>query len=292
MNDKLTKDAVPGLSTLTRPFRLKRIVLAHDASQAAERALADATILACRYRSEIIAAHIQSPEDAPLNNLTESRHEGQYAESEFKEITNRLKAKGLSCRGIVRTGTVGDTLFNLCIEENADLLMFGAYGRGSQDRHRLGSTAEHLLFALPCPAMVYGPNVKLSIDARERGGPVLLPLVFPCSPAQIDKAIEIATFFDVSIEILHVADSVATIHLPQVEGECKRIVVCIDNAGIKAAWSVLYGQPWTVTIERSIKLASPFILMPLKYRHVMASDHVAARVIRESEGPVMTYSVR
>jgi nucleotide-binding universal stress UspA family protein len=292
MNDILTKAAVPGLSTLTRPFRLKRILLAHDGSQAAECALADATVLACRFHSEIIAARVHSTEDAPLDNLTESRHEGQYAETELKEVTDRLNARGLSCRGIVRTGAVGDTLFNLCIEENADLLMFGAYGCGSQDRHTLGSTAEHLLSALPCPAMVYGPSVKYSLGAKERGGRVLLPVPFPCSPAQVAEAIEIAKFFGVSIEILHVADTMLTVRRHQFEEECKRIVSLLENAGIKSAWSILYAQqPWTVINKRSIELASSFILMPLKYRHIMASDHVAARVIRESEGPVMTYSV-
>ena len=291
MNDLLTKDAVVRPSMLTRPFGLKRILLAYDASPAAERALADASTLARRFHSEIVAAHVQSPEQTPLNNLAESRQERNYAETELQEVRVRLNALGLSYRGVVRTGAVGDTLFNLCVEEDADLLMFGAYGLGSQDRHTLGSTAEHLLTALPCPAMVYGPSVKFTFDAEERGGPVLLPLAFPSSSAQIRKATEIAKFFKASIEILHVAETIVPIQLHHLEEESRRITLLFENAGIKATWSVLYGQPWKVIAKRSIGHASPFILLPIKYRHIMASDHVAAHVIRESEVPILTYSV-
>ena len=117
--------------------------------------------------------------------------------------------------------------------------MLGAYGCGSQDRHTLGSTAEHLLSALPCPAMVYGPNVKFSIEAKERGGPVLLPLSFPCSPAQLDEAIKIALYFNVSVEVLHVADAVVATHRHQLEEECKRVASLLDHAGIESTWSVL-----------------------------------------------------
>ena len=116
MNDTLAEGALPRRMTLTRPFRLKRILLAYDGSLAAERALVDAAILAHRFFSEIVAAHVQSPEDAPLDTLTESRHEGQNAETDLKEITGQLNAKGLKCHGIVHRGAVGDTLFNLCIE--------------------------------------------------------------------------------------------------------------------------------------------------------------------------------
>jgi nucleotide-binding universal stress UspA family protein len=290
MNDVLANDTHSTPSGVRRPFRLKKILLAYDGSKAAERALADAATLARRFQSEITAVRVGSPEVAPLDTLAESRNQRTYAETELQEINDRLKALALNSRGIVRTGAVGDTLFNLCVEEDADLLMFGAYGLGSQDRHTLGSTAEQLLSALPCPAMVYGPSVKFPLLAEEDDRPILLPVSFPMTSAQIHKAIEIALFFSVSIEVLHVVDTINSAHLHELEDECKRIVSLLQDAGVTSTWSVLYGQPWKAIVKRSSRLASPFILLPIKYRHIMVSDHVAAHTIRESDVPVLTYS--
>jgi hypothetical protein len=108
------------------------------------------------------------------------------------------------------------------------------------------------------------------------------------SPSQSEKAIQIARYFNVPVEVLHVADTVASITLHRLEQESRRIVA----GGVKATWSVLCGEPWKVIVKHSSRFASPFVLLPIKYRHIMASDRVAAHVIRTSDVPVLTYSVR
>jgi nucleotide-binding universal stress UspA family protein len=224
--------------------------------------------------------------------MAQSHTEKNYAQAELEEIEDRLTQAGLSCRTIVRMGAVGDTIANLCVEEGADLVMLGAYGCGSQDRHMLGSTAEHLLSTLPCPAMVYGPSVKFPLVADEHDRPVLFAVSFPLSPSQSEKAIQIARYLDVPIEVLHVVDTIIPIAHPHLEEECKQLASLLESAGIKSTWSVLSGQPGKVIVKQSTRLASPFVLLPVKYHHIMAADRVAAHVIRASDVPVLTYSVK
>jgi len=290
MNATNITEAVSQPSGLLHSFKLKRILLAHDASRAAGQALVDATTLAHRFGSELLLAHVQSPEETPLNGLAQSRHEKRYAEAELEEIKDRLINAGLGCRAIVRIGAVGDTLVNLCVEEGVDLVMLGAYGFGSQDRHTLGSTTEHLLSALPCPAMVYGPSAKFPLVADEHGRPVLFAVSFPLSSSQSEKAIQIARYFDVPIEVLHVTDTVSPVALHRIEEECRQIASVLKAGGVKSTWSVLSGQPAKVIVKHSTRFACPFILMPIRSRHIMAADRVAAHVIRESDIPVLTYS--
>jgi nucleotide-binding universal stress UspA family protein len=292
MSATQTQTMIPPHPAMLHPFRLKKILLAHDASKAAERALVDATTLAVRFRSEILIVRVQSPEEVPLNGRAHSESEKKYAEAELEEIKDHLTQAGLTCRTIVRMGAIGDTLANLCVEESADLIMLGAYGCGSQDRHTLGSTAEHLLSILPCPAMVYGPSVKFPLVANEHDRPVLFAVSFPLSSGQSEKARQIASYFGVSIEVLHVADTLLPIALHHLEEECKEIASLLNAAGIKSTWCVLSGQPGKVIVRQSSRLACPFVLLPVKYRHIMKADRVAAQVIRTSDVPVLTYSVR
>jgi nucleotide-binding universal stress UspA family protein len=292
MNATQTKDAAPPRSTHSLPFRLKKILVAHDASKAAGQALTDATTLARRFKSEILLAHVQSPEEAPFDDMAQSRNERTYVQTELEEVKHRLTQAGISCRAIVRMGAVGDTIANLCVEEGADLVMLGAYGCGSQDRHTLGSTAEHLLSTLPCPAMVYGPSVKFPLVADEHDRPVLFAVSAPLSPGQSEKAIQIARYFDVPIEVLHVADTIIPTAHPHLEEDCRQFASLLKSEGIKSTWSVLSGQPWKVIAKQSTRLASPFVLLPVKYHHIMAADRVAAHVIRASVVPILTYSVK
>jgi len=139
--------------------------------------------------------------------------------------------------------------------------------------------------------MVYGPNVRFPLVADEHDRPVLFAVSFPVTPSQTEKAIQIARYFDVPIEVFHVADTLIPIGRSHLEEECGKLASVLKSAGLKTTWSVLSGQPWKVIAKQSTRLTSPFVLLPIKYCHIMADDRVAARVIRTSDVPVLTYTV-
>jgi len=272
----------------------KRIVVGYDASPAAEHALNDAVTLGKRFKAEILLAQANAPDEEPASSCTVLRDERMREFNDLEVIRRRLAAVGVSSRGIVRNGIVGDTLFNICCDESADLLLLGAYGYSQQDRQTLGSTAEFLLRAVPCPTLTYGPEVASTFDAAAHDGPILVPVSLPCGQGQLERAMKIARLFGVGLELLHVAEHVHPSAIRDLERQCEELADRLRCGGIRAQWSLYCGIPDRVIRGRSAEIDSPFIVMPLKWGHRLSSitsDNVAAHVIRYSKIPVMTYKV-
>jgi nucleotide-binding universal stress UspA family protein len=274
--------------------KLKEIVVAYDASPSAERALYDAMALARRFGSEILLVQAKPLIEEPMSSCSARRDEAIDELNDLEAVRRRLAIAGLSSRGIVRGGIVGDTLFNICCDESADLLLLGAYGFGLQDRLTLGSTAEYLLRAVPCPTLTYGPEVCFAFDPDSHKGPVLVPVSLPCDPGHLERAMEIARLFNVGLEIMHASEVTHFVAMRDLEFQCEILADRLRSAGIPAQWSVYSGTPACIIQARSAEIDSPFILMPLKWRDRLSSitsDNVAAHVIRSSKVPVMTYRV-
>lgn len=275
--------AVAAAERLTaKKFRLDRIVVAYDGSAYADNALKDAALLAGKQHSEVLIVHIEPP------NCVEGDVAGNLAKASLA-----LASNGVHSRGIHRFGSVGEMLRAVCREENVDLLMMGAYGRGRQDRETLGSTAEQLLREVTCPVITYGPRVSHSILETDRSGPALFPIAMPCNDGQIPGAIGLAKLFHSSLEVFYAVPYPAHCELKCTERECLRVTSIFRAEGVKAGWSLVYGTPDLAVWSKSTELKSPYILMPLKRRDRLSattSDNVAAHVIRHSSVPVITYT--
>lgn len=275
-------------------YSLKRIVVAYDTSPAAERALHDAIALGMRFGAALLLTRVNPPDSEPPDSYTALREEQASDAEELALISTRLTKAGISSRVIVRGGIVGDTLFNICCEEKADLLLLGAYGYGVKDRQTLGSTAEFLLRAVPCPTLTYGPCVDRTLDDPTHKGPILVPISLPCVPGELQRAGAIAKLFSSPLEIVHVTCGVPTPYSPDIQHQCGESVDRLRAGGIGASWSLYAGSPEIMILARAIEIDSPFVLMPLKWRGRLSSatsDNVAAHVIRAAHIPVMTYRV-
>ncbi|HEY4358336.1 MAG TPA: universal stress protein [Acidobacteriaceae bacterium] len=278
---------------LQEPYNLKKMIVADDGSAASKRALADAWVLAKRYQAELVIVHVQSPLE--LDNVEDgagSRYQRLDIATDVDGMTKALRAEGVQSRGIVRAGAPGDTLFNLCCEENADLLLMGAYGHNSQDRQTLGSTAEQLLRGVPCPVLTYGPNVSYPVISGRHSGPILLPVSLPLEPRCLEEAIAFAQLFGEPLEVFHAVDRILCHNLKWFERHCEELAFFIRANGVPARWSFLYGEAGCTICSEAREEGSPFILMPLKWRKGLSSltsDNVAAHVIRRSSVPVLSY---
>lgn len=283
---------LPTLRQQATEWDLKRIVVGYDASPAAERALNDASTIGKRFGAEILLAQANAPNERASSSSEVQRDERMRELQDMEAIRGRLAKAGLSSRSIVRSGIVGDTLFNICCEEDADLLLLGAYGFSLRDNQMLGSTAEFLLRAVPCPTLTYGPEVNYAFDSASHKGPVLVPVSLPCDPGCLDLAQQIAKRFGVALEILHVEEHGLPKVIRERERECQQLTDRMRCAGVRAQWSVRCRTPDNTIVIRSGEIDSAFILMPLKWGHRLssiASDNVAAHVIRNATIPVMTY---
>lgn len=273
-------------------YAIRKILVAHDGSPTAKIALQDAIDLAREFKAEIVLARVELPGD-DFSSIAYAARKSENT-SDLEHIQQELTQQGIKSQILLRTGLVGDTLFDLSHKENSDVLMLGAYGYGRRDRQTLGSTAEHLLRSIPCPALTYGPEAQPGLLARlKEGRPILLPVPIPCAHCDVDFAGQIATLFNSPIELLHVIQGPHTVRTRNKhEKTCRELARGLEKQGVKACWTVFFGVPEVFIHAVAIERNTPLILMPLQRRDRLSSitsDNVAAQIIRRSRVPVMSY---
>jgi nucleotide-binding universal stress UspA family protein len=275
---------------------LSRIVVGHDFSRAADRALADAMSLSNQFRAEIVIAHIGAPEE----NCPEiqSRELNYPARIAMENLMGRVALAGHSCKKVIRFGDAAKMLTEIAGEENADLLLLGAYGDGPKGRKTLGQTAELLLRSVPCPILTHGPKMTRALFQDKEPMSILVPIELPCDRRCLIFAVSVAKQFKAKLEILHVVDMSRALSMPHafqdMQYTCEEIARYLRQEGTTVAGSLLFGNPDAAIVSRSQELHSSFIVMPLETRRHLSSitsDNVAANVIRNAEVPVMTYRI-
>lgn len=273
-------------------YAIRKILIAHDGSSAAETALKDAIGLAREFGAEIVLARVGLPGD----EFSGSALAAGKAEdiSDLERIQQGLLQEGIKSHILLRTGVVGDTLFDISHKERSDVLMLGAYGHGRHDRQALGSTAEHLLRSIPCPAITYGPETQPGLMERlKEGRPILLPIPMPCPQCDLDFAGQIARLFHSPLELLHVIQGPHVAHTrSKHEKACHELVRGLEEQGVKACCTIFFGVPEVFIHAVAVERSAPLILMPLQRRDRLSSitsDNVAAQIIRRSRVPVMSY---
>ena len=273
-------------------YAIRKILVAHDGSSAAENALKDAIDIAREFKAEIILARVELPDEDFSSTAVAARKSEDT--DELEHLQQELTKQGIQSHVQLRTGLVGDTLFDLTHKEKSDILMLGAYGHGRRDRQTLGSTAEHLLRSIPCPALTYGPEAEPGLMARlKEGRPILLPIPVPCPLCDLDFAGQIAKLFNSPLELLHVIQGPHVVRTRnKQEKACRELVRGLEKQGVKACCTVFFGVPEVFIHAVAIERDTPLILMPLQRRDRLSSitsDNVAAQIIRRSRVPVMSY---
>ncbi len=275
----------------------RKIVVGHDFSVAADRALIDAMALSDQFRAEILITHIETPDSGFFE--IQGPHGGESpSRVAIENLMRRVALAGLPCRKIIRFGNVAELLNEIVQEEGADLLLLGAYGDGPKDRTTLGRTAELLLRSVRCPILTHGPKMTRSLFQDGEPMSILVPIELPCDPRYLVFAVSVAKLFRAKLEILHVVDMKQARSMPHafqdMQYTCEEIATYLRQEGVTVAGSLLFGDPEAAILSRSQELHSSLILMPLETRgHLssVTSDNVAANVIRNTDVPVMTYRI-
>jgi nucleotide-binding universal stress UspA family protein len=137
----------------------RRILVATDFAESAERALACAVQLARRHGAELILLHVYM--DLPAYpEITAGQVEAIYEEQRgwieaaLERRARAARGEGLLARSMLRTGPAASTIAETANEEGADLLMIGSHGRSGLDRLILGSVAERVVRLATCPVLV------------------------------------------------------------------------------------------------------------------------------------------
>jgi len=142
---------------------LKKILFATDFGPVSEAALPFAVAIARRFDSSIQAVHVLSPgELAPLPDGAPVLLDGaiERAEQEMGRLLSSEAFEGVPHDGRVRSGVeIWMEIESVIESDTIDLVVLGTHGREGLKQIVLGSVAETIFRAAPCPVLVVGPKV-------------------------------------------------------------------------------------------------------------------------------------
>ena len=252
------------------PFN--RLLVAYDASEAAETALQYAITLAHNFSSVVTVVSVLSPSDFAVEiegGFGRWQAHRQTIE-DLEEVGKQLAAQGIHNRVVHRAGAVADVLVQLAAENKADLLLLGAYGHQRMDHLRLGSTVEFMLCSMPCAVLTIGPGAVL----HRRPVPPARRLLYASSlPTRTGPARRLlmawAKRAGSHVEIIHVIDPQVEVHdarnLAQMRAAEAALSEELRASGVDAAWTFITGPQAERIVERSDAIHADLILFGLEH---------------------------
>ncbi len=135
---------------------IKKIVVAYDTSEQADRAFAFGLDLAQKYSAELVVlAVVQLPE--PMEEVeTEAILENGRAfyERHFAKLPEKTVSSGVTPRFEVRVGHPADQIIHFANQEGADVIVMGHRGKSLLKQWLLGSTSKRVLSYAHCSVLI------------------------------------------------------------------------------------------------------------------------------------------
>src|ERR1700719_3621940 len=151
----LLEPASSGLINLTR------ILVPVDFSPLSKKALHYATRMACEFGAEVNILHVVEPKVPPafdgfmiappvVSNRTDASCTGQ-----LEGLVNLVRKAGVEqVDSTVRTGLAAFEIVEAAKELDVDLIVIATHGYTGWKHFTIGSTAERVVRAAPCPVLV------------------------------------------------------------------------------------------------------------------------------------------
>src|SRR5215813_4998970 len=145
-----------------RPITIRKILVPTDFSQASRKSLSYALRLPEELNSEITLLHFLEPE-APVTSARRPvaaaalfpEQELADAEDGLRGLTHSAKAAGsANTKSLLRTGVATHEIVEVAKELDVDLIVIATHGFTGWKHFAIGSTAERVARAAPCPVLV------------------------------------------------------------------------------------------------------------------------------------------
>ena len=198
---------------VNQQITLKNILFATDFEASASRALPFAVALADRYGAKFYAAHVvpagayalARPEyvDVTLAELI------AHATRALDQIIDPLRQHGQRCGVLLGCGDVIAMLMEFVRNHGVDLVVGATSSRGGLDKVLLGSTAEEIIRAAPCPVLTVGPHVTTEASVRVRS--IVCATDFSLGSLRAAEfAVSLAHEYQADLTLVHVVEEVLT----------------------------------------------------------------------------------
>jgi nucleotide-binding universal stress UspA family protein len=136
----------------------KKILLAYDGSQGADRALAAGIELAKLHGAELTALAVEERLPRFSGTIDEVQEEKEFANDQYGRLLaaarDRAKGDGLELKTLMRPGHPAQTIVEVAREGNFDLVLVGHSGLSGVWAAFLGTTAEKVSRHAPCSVLI------------------------------------------------------------------------------------------------------------------------------------------
>lgn len=291
-------------------MKIDRLLLATDLSDWAARAEEYARSLAASWQAHLTTMTVlEFPPglnpDYPVNQqyLTQRISEATEQLADFKQ---RALQRGIAVSTRIATGIPSEEINAAAQAEDSDLVIIGTRGKTGLAHVLLGSTAERVIRAAPCPVLaVHMAKDASTSDHGVRLERILVPIDFSdCSLDALEFAVLVAKQSKASIDLLHVLEPVtygldftlshAEERLQQREKLTKRLEdlsSALSATGITAKKHLRGGVPVDTILDDVRSLQIDLVVMGTHGRrglsHVMAGS-VAEALLRRATGAILT----
>ena len=254
---------------------IKRIVVATDGSEPAQRAVAWSAELATSLNAEITAVHAIGRTYHPAQMASAMYVPDDY-EAMLKEVNETLMTQWcqplrdahVRFHCLVRDGAPAEMILLTALDEHADLIVMATHGSGGLARWAFGSVTNNVLHNTTAPTLVVHASVAEDPSARPRVDGIIVPLDgSPTAEEAIPIAQDIATGLALPLQIVRVisnassllyrdplADDAAIRRLSaalaharsNAERAVEAIVARLNSATLRATGTVFTGDPAAV----------------------------------------------
>ncbi len=201
---------------------IKNILIATDFSTCSDRALLHALAAANRFGATLHLLHVVPPHTyyiaPPDGYMGGPEIQIQCMALAERDANTQLERtlKSADCETLrhhtwVESGSVTDHLMAIVSREHIDMVIVGTHGRSGFRKLALGSVAEQIFRAAPCPVLTVGPNSWSSAPGRLRIRRVLFPTDLSADSARaLPFAIAGITEFGSTLTMLNVLEHMDT----------------------------------------------------------------------------------
>jgi nucleotide-binding universal stress UspA family protein len=196
---EMTTDTLPAFS---------RILLVTDFSPWSEAAVPFAKLLTESYRASITIAHVIlrdidfGPNEAVIGTQEEI---AELAET----LMRRFLAKNSLSESdfVITSGPFGDAIAAAIEQKAIDLVVAGTHGRSGVGKLLLGSIAQRIFNAAPCPVLTVSPRARRSGGVEGKRKILYAPRLSDASLKALPYALSLAKTMDAELLLVHVLES-------------------------------------------------------------------------------------
>lgn len=135
-----------------------KILVAHDGSEQANKALKEAAAIAGKTGASLSIVSVVPDlclTEVSANEckaITESLHSD--AKGSMKKVTDEITAKGIKAEVLIKEGHPAEKIIDTAKEIGADMIVVGSHGKHGAKRFLLGSVSSKVVEHAPCHVLV------------------------------------------------------------------------------------------------------------------------------------------